>query len=124
MPARYLPQDAHRIYLIRSISKRGDMTTYQTPSNIARSMIMKLHNVFVCNRRSSVLLERFLIASVTTVLVIRFYLAATGYPQVGGGGLHISHLLWGGLDLLVALVLSLAFLGRRMQSLVALLGGI
>src|SRR5436309_11973067 len=87
-------------------------------------VIMKRRNVFVRNRRSSVLLERFLIASVTSVLVIRFYLAATGYPQLGGGGLHISHLLWGGLDMLIALVLSLAFLGRRMQSIVALLGGI
>jgi hypothetical protein len=87
-------------------------------------MSMKLRDVFVRNKRSSVLLERFLIASVTSVVVIRFYLAATGYPQVGGGGLHISHMLWGGLDMLVALVLSLAFLGRRMQSLVALLGGI
>ncbi len=85
---------------------------------------MKLRDMFVRNRRSSVLLERFLIASVTSVLVIRFFLAATGDPQLGGGGLHISHMLWGGLDMLVALVLSLAFLGRRMQSIVALLGGI
>jgi hypothetical protein len=87
-------------------------------------MTMKRRDVFVRNGRSSVLLERFLIASVTTVLVIRLYLALTGYPQLGGGGLHISHMLWGGLGMLVALVLSLAFLGSRVQSLAALLGGI
>jgi hypothetical protein len=85
---------------------------------------MKRRDVFVRNRRSSVLLERFLITSVTTVLVIRLYLGLTGYPQIGGGGLHIAHVLWGGLGMLVALVLSLAFLGRRVQSTVALLGGI
>jgi len=87
-------------------------------------MNMKLRDTFVRNSRMSVLLECFLIASVTSVLVIRFFLAATGDPQLGGGGLHISHMLWGGLDMLVALVLSLAFLGRRMQTIVALLGGI
>jgi hypothetical protein len=70
------------------------------------------------------LLERFLITSVTTVLVIRLYLALTGYPKLGGGGLHIAHVLWGGLGMLIALVLSLTFLGRRAQSTVALLGGI
>jgi hypothetical protein len=85
---------------------------------------MKQRDVFVRNRRSSVLLERFLITSVTTVLVIRLYLALTGYPKLGGGGLHIAHVLWGGLGMLIALVLSLAFLGRRVQSTVALLGGI
>lgn len=85
---------------------------------------MKRQRTFVRNRRSSVLLERFLIVSVATVLVIRLYLAATHYPQVGGGGLHISHMLWGGLGMLIALVLSLAFVGRYVQAVVAILGGI
>jgi crotonobetainyl-CoA:carnitine CoA-transferase CaiB-like acyl-CoA transferase len=85
---------------------------------------MKLRDVFVRNRRSSALLERFLVASVTTILVIRFFLATTGYPQLGGRGLHIAHMLWGGLLMLIALILSLAFLGRRVQTLAALLGGI
>ncbi len=85
---------------------------------------MNIQQVFARNKHSGVLLERFLIASVATVLVIRFYLAANGYPQVGGGVLHISHLLWGGLGMLIAIVLALAFLGRRVQSIVAVLGGI
>lgn len=85
---------------------------------------MKIQDAFIRNRWLSTLLDRFLIASVATVLVIRFYLAITGYPQVGGGGLHISHILWGGLGMLVALILSLSFPGKRTQSIVALLGGI
>lgn len=80
--------------------------------------------LFVRNMLLGPLLERFLVAAIASVLVIRFYLQATGYPQIGGGGLHIAHLLWGGLFMLVALVLLLAFWGRRIQHLAAILGGI
>ena len=55
----------------------------------------------------------FLVAGVASILAIRVYLILTGYPQLGGGGLHIAHMLWGGLLMLVALILMLAFLGRR-----------
>jgi hypothetical protein len=41
--------------------------------------------------------ELFLFTAVATVLVVRTALAVTGYPQVGGGGLHVAHVLWGGL---------------------------
>lgn len=87
-------------------------------------MPLKIQEAFIRNRWLSTLLDRFLIASVASVLVIRFYLAITGYPQVGGGGLHISHMLWGGLGMLIALILSLSFPGKRTQAIVALLGGI
>ena len=79
---------------------------------------------FVRVLKLSRLLETFFIASVTFILVIRAFLASTGYPQLGGHGLHIAHLLWGGLLMLIALVLLLAFIGRHIQSSAALLGGI
>ena len=79
---------------------------------------------FVRVLKLSRLLETFFIASVTSILVIRAFLAATGYPQLGGHGLHIAHMLWGGLLMLIALVLLLAFIGRHLQSRAALLGGI
>ena len=79
---------------------------------------------FVRVLKLSRLLETFFIASVTSILVIRTFLASTGYPQLGGHGLHIAHLLWGGLLMLIALVLLLAFIGRHLQSSAALLGGI
>ena len=63
---------------------------------------------FVRVLKLSRLLETFFIASVTSILVIRVFLASTGYPQLGGHGLHIAHLLWGGLLMLIALVLLLA----------------
>ena len=70
------------------------------------------------------LLERFLVSGIVSVLVIRWALALTGYPKLGGGGLHIAHMLWGGLLMLTAITLSLAFLGARVQRLSALLGGV
>ena len=69
-------------------------------------------------------LETFFVAAVAAILAIRAFLAATGYPRLGSGGLHIAHMLWGGLLMLLALVLLLAFLGRRIQALAALIGGI
>ena len=39
------------------------------------------------------------------VVGTRWYLQATGYPQVGGGELHIAHMLWGGFLLVVAALL-------------------
>ncbi len=69
-------------------------------------------------------LESFLWAAVATVLAIRAFLAATGYPQIGGGGLHIAHMLWGGLLMLAALVLTLSLMGQAIKRFAAILGGI
>jgi hypothetical protein len=68
--------------------------------------------------------EVFFVSGIVSLLVTRFYLALTGFPQLGGAGLHIAHLLWGGLLMLIALVLLLAFVGRSMQRVAALLGGV
>ena len=50
-------------------------------------------------------LELMLVSAIATVLVIRTFLAVTGYPQIGGDGVHIAHLLWGGLGLAAALII-------------------
>lgn len=44
-------------------------------------------------------LDIFLISAVLTVVALRAYLQATNYPKIGGGGLHIAHVLWGGLGM-------------------------
>jgi hypothetical protein len=69
------------------------------------------------------LLDTFLIAAVGTVLLIRIFLAATDYPRLGEGDLHIAHVLWGGLGMLVAFVLLLGFLSYGTRHLAALVGG-
>ncbi|HEX2981381.1 MAG TPA: hypothetical protein VHO48_14025, partial [Anaerolineaceae bacterium] len=42
----------------------------------------------------------------------RLFLEVTGYPQIGGGTLHIAHVLWGGLLLYIAALLPLLFANR------------
>ena len=59
-----------------------------------------------------------------TVAAVRVYLDATGYPRVGGGGLHVAHMLWGGLLLVVAALLIQLYVGRRALILSALAAGI
>lgn len=70
------------------------------------------------------LLDIFLVSAVTSLLAVRFYLHATGYPQIGGGSLHIAHMLYGGLLMMAAIVISLAFIGTYSRQIVALVGGI
>jgi len=69
------------------------------------------------------LLEAFLITAVLTVLGLRVYLAAAHYPQLGGRGLHIAHVLWGGLAMAVAIGILLALLTVRAQWVAAVAGG-
>src|SRR5258705_7780073 len=69
------------------------------------------------------LLDTFLVSAIATVVVIRIFLEATGYPQLGGGGLHIAHVLWGGLGMLVAIVLLLLYTTSSTRLIAALVGG-
>jgi hypothetical protein len=70
------------------------------------------------------LLEIFLVSAVVSILIIRFYLMLTGYPQIGGGSLHIAHMLWGGLLMLFALVFVFSFAGKKVLKITAVVGGI
>lgn len=64
------------------------------------------------------------VCAVATVIFTRAFLAATGYPQVGGSKLHIAHVLWGGLLLLTALLATLAFLSPSAKPVAAVVGGV
>ncbi|MFD9829687.1 phosphatidylglycerol lysyltransferase domain-containing protein [Tsukamurella tyrosinosolvens] len=68
--------------------------------------------------------ETALIVAVVTVLLTRGYLALTGYPQIGGGSLHIAHALWGGALMMVALVTGWILFTQVAQVAVVLLGGV
>jgi len=80
--------------------------------------------IFYRNVRAHDHLEIFLVSAASSLLLVRFYLFLAGYPQIGSGGLHIAHMLWGGLLMVTALTLGLAFHGLRVQRVVALLGGV
>lgn len=77
-------------------------------------------------RRSDggVLVETFVVLGILTILVTRAYLAATGYPQIGGATLHIAHALWGGAGMTAALAIQFTFTGRRARWAAVVVGGI
>jgi len=58
-----------------------------------------------------------------SVSLTRLFLALTGYPQLGGGELHIAHALWGGLLLFAAALLPLIIANRWVYTATALLAG-
>ena len=69
-------------------------------------------------------LELFLVTAVATILIVRAALAATGWPQLGGGKIHFAHLLWGGLGMLIALILFMSMEGRLWKVLATFAAGI
>jgi len=71
--------------------------------------------------------ERYLLITLlsfaSSVTVTRIFLELAGYPQLGGGELHIAHVLWGGLLLFVASLVPLVVANRWAYTLSALLAG-
>src|SRR5512136_357807 len=59
-----------------------------------------------------------------SVTVTRFFLSVTGYPQLGGGSLHIAHVLWGGLLLYLGALIPLVFSNRGVYASGAIISGI
>jgi hypothetical protein len=72
----------------------------------------------------SKLLLTFFVSAVATVLIIRTQLWATNYPQLGGGGLHIAHLLYGGIFMTIAIGMLLVYLNRAIRQPAAVVGGV
>ncbi len=76
------------------------------------------------NLESTSLLEIFFVTAVFSVLGIRFFLALTGYPSLRQGNLHIAHVLLGGVLMMIALVIALAYINKSAYYLVAVMGGL
>src|SRR5256885_1937720 len=79
---------------------------------------------FIRNLRAGGVLGRFRVAAVAAVLAVRFFLGLTGFPRLGGGGLHIAHMLWGGGLMVAALLVLLGYLGQRVRRTAAVGAGI
>lgn len=78
----------------------------------------------VRNVEFSQLFDDFFISAITTILVIRFYLKITGYPQIATSDLHISHLVPGSLLMLAAIIILLAAVNRAARNFAAVVGGV
>ncbi len=68
--------------------------------------------------------EVFVLIAIVTILITRLYLELTGYPQIGGGNLHIAHALWGGALMMIALLVGWMTLGSGTRIVAVVLGGI
>jgi hypothetical protein len=105
---------------------RAPTRTRRTPRYLMRQDVSTrdanrhIHDVAALNR-----FEAFLFSAVACVLITRTFLAVTGYPQVGGSsGLHLAHVLWGGLFLGIGIVMTLVGLGSRVRLRAAIIGGV
>ncbi len=70
------------------------------------------------------LLELLMVIAVVTILVNRAFLAATGYPQLSAGDLHIAHMLWGGFLMFIALVMVFRYWNPSIRRLAAFFAGV
>jgi uncharacterized membrane protein len=70
------------------------------------------------------LVDAFLVSAAVCVLCIRAVLSATNYPQIAGGGLHVAHMLFGGIGMAAALVLMMVSLTEPAIYFAAVIGGI
>lgn len=87
-----------------------------SPSFINKSFISDLQSVH--------LLEYFLISAVSSLLVLRGFLNLTGFPQLAKGDFHIAHMLWGGLFMMISIVLFISFMNAKNKIYAAVMGGI
>ncbi len=69
------------------------------------------------------LTELWLISAIVTILAIRGFLHASGYPQVGGDTFHIAHMLWGGLGMVVGFGMLLLFAHYVWKPIAAIVAG-
>ena len=68
------------------------------------------------------LLDVYLVSALIAVVVTRLFLKLTDYPQLGGEGFHIAHVLWGGLLMAVG-TLMLLLSQNPNRRLAAVIGG-
>jgi hypothetical protein len=84
----------------------------------------KSHKTIVFREAGPTYLLVSLISFAGTVIGTRLFLEITGYPQLGGGDLHIAHVLWGGSVLFFAALFPLVISNRRVLVLSALMSGV
>ena len=89
-----------------------------------RNKLSEKFELFVINLEAGDLIENFFLTSIATILAIRAFLYLTGYPTVGGETYHIAHMLWGGLLMLIALLMFMGFLSRESRETASVIAGI
>ncbi len=88
-----------------------------------RHFWQKLHDFFIFDLEAGGYIENLMISAVSAIIGIRVYLALLDYPKVGASGLHIAHMLWGGLLMFLGLIVLLTFLNKEAKSFASIVGG-
>jgi hypothetical protein len=85
--------------------------------------VKRRHSYLIRHLDDEGYLETFLVSAVAASLLVRLYLYLTGFPQVGGKGLHVAHMLWGGLLMVVGIAMLVNYLDRRAHRIAAMVAG-
>jgi hypothetical protein len=83
-----------------------------------------MKNILIPRRDGHTYLMNVIFISILTVICTRIFLQLSNYPQIGGNGLHIAHMLWGGLLMLVAIVLLYLYKGKVTKNISTIFAGI
>jgi hypothetical protein len=94
------------------------------PNLLYNNTAMLSKDFFIRNLDADTYRENFLISAIVSIFVIRIFLKFTNYPQLGGGDLHIAHMLWGGFFMLIAIIVLLSFLNKGTLYFASILGGL
>lgn len=70
------------------------------------------------------LMENFFVWAVFSFLTIRIFLILTNYPQIQTENLHIAHMLFGGIFIVMALVISFIFINKEAKFVSSVVGGV
>jgi nitrogen fixation-related uncharacterized protein len=68
--------------------------------------------------------QNVIVFFVITVLGLRVFLESLGYPQISPGVFHISHLIWGGIFLLIASLIALLYKNKFLLNTSSILTGV
>jgi hypothetical protein len=96
-------------------SRREPLARHRGPERIRSAVKRK-------GARNYVLLV--IMSMAVSVALTRLFLELAGYPQIATSELHIAHVLWGGLLVFVAVLMTLTLCNRWVYSVAAILAGL
>jgi hypothetical protein len=76
------------------------------------------------NLEAGDLIENFLVSSASAIILLRIFLNLANYPQIDPGGLHVAHMLFGGIIMMLSIIAQLIFLDREIRHATSITGGI
>ncbi len=86
--------------------------------------IAYFRSFFIRNIEMDRLFDNFFVSAITSILLVRFLLHVSDYPQLGGRNFHVAHMLWGGMFMTVAIVMLLTYVSRSIKDFSSVIGGV